>query len=225
MKNKTKKALIVWGGWDGHEPEQVSEIFNKLLTDEGFETEASDTLESFADAAKLSEYDLIVPVWTMGEIKHDYVLNVCNAVTGGTGIAGCHGGMCDSFRNSTEWQFMTGAQWVAHPGNDGTEYTVNIRKNSSSPIVEGLDDFKVSSEQYYIHIDPAVNILATTRFPVADGPHASNGEVDVPVVFTKSWGKGKVFYNSLGHHADVFAIPQALELMRRGFLWAAGGAR
>lgn len=225
MKNKTKKALIVWGGWDGHEPEQISEIFSKLLTGEGFETEVSDTLESFADAAKLSEYDLIVPVWTMGEIKHDYVLNVCNAVAGGTGIAGCHGGMCDSFRNSTEWQFMTGAQWVAHPGNDGTEYTVNIRKNSSSPIVEGLEDFKVSSEQYYIHIDPAVNILATTRFPVVDGPHASNGEVDVPVVYTKSWGKGKVFYNSLGHHADVFDIPQALELMRRGFLWAAGGVR
>ena len=221
MNTKGKKALIVWGGWDGHEPQQVSEIFRKVLLEEGFEVEVSDTLESFSNMDKLMELSLIVPLWTMGEIDGGYVKNVCDAVESGVGIAGCHGGMCDSFRMNTNWQFLTGAQWVEHPGNDGVEYIVNIRKNSSSPIISGIDDFTVKSEQYYIHYDPAVNILATTRFPLVDGPHAANGVVDVPVVFTKLWGKGRVFYNSLGHVANVFDVPQALQLMRNGFVWAA----
>jgi type 1 glutamine amidotransferase len=216
-----RKALIVHGGWIGHEPVEVAEVFNNILVNEGFETEVSDTLESFSDPEKLKQLHLIVPIWTMGEISETYAVNVAIAVESGVGMAGCHGGMCDAFRNNTTWQFLTGSQWVAHPGNDGVEYTVNIKKNSSSPIIEGIDDFTVKSEQYYIHIDPAVNVLATTRFPVVDGPHAANGIVDVPVAYTKLWGKGRVFYNSLGHHADVFNIPEAWKLMRNGFLWAA----
>jgi uncharacterized protein len=215
------KALIVQGGWDGHEPVQVSERFAEVLKVEGFEVEISDTLDSFKDEEKLMNLNLIIPVWTMGEITQEQISPVKKAVEAGVGLAGCHGGMCDSFRNSVGWQFMTGSQWVAHPGNDGTEYMVNIVKNSSSSIIEGINDFKVCSEHYYLHVDPAVNVLATTTFPVADGPHLSNGQVLMPVVYTKHWGAGRVFYNALGHHADVFDIPEAKELMRRGFLWAA----
>lgn len=216
----SKKALIVRGGWDGHQPMEVSGVFKKILEQEGFSIDISDTLDSFADEQYLAGLDLIIPLWTMGEIKEEYVDHVSKAVAGGVGLAGCHGGMCDAFRQSVHWQFMTGSQWVAHPGNDGTEYTVNIKKSGSSELIKGINDFKVKSEQYYIHVDPAVNVLATTRFPVVDGNHASNGQVDVPVAYTKMWGSGKVYYNSLGHHADIFDIPEAREMMRRGFLWA-----
>ena len=215
-----KKALIVQGGWDGHEPVQVSGRFEQMLRQEGFEVELSDTLQSFEDAEKQKALSLIVPVWTMGEITKEQCGAVVEAVASGVGIAGCHGGMCDAFRNNVDWQFMTGGQWVAHPGNDGVAYTVNI-KPAPSPIVEGITDFQVKSEQYYLHVDPAVCVLATTRFPVEDGGHTGNGIVDMPVVWTKYWGTGRVFYNSLGHHNDIFDIPQARELMRRGFLWAA----
>lgn len=217
-----KKALIVHGGWDGHEPVQVSELFCGILEKEGFEVEISDTLDAFLDAEKLRVLHLIVPVWTMGRITQEQITPVIEAVAAGVGIAGCHGGMCDSFRESVEWQFMTGGQWVSHPGGDGVEYKVNV-KRGSSPIVEGISDFDVKSEQYYVHIDPAIEVLATTRFPAVNWYHSSNGQVDVPVVWTKRWGHGRVFYNSLGHHADVFEIPAASELMRRGFLWAAEG--
>ena len=216
-----KKALIVRGGWDGHQPVEVSELFRDILVEEDFEVEISETLDAFLDAEKLKALDLIIPIWTMGSIKNEQVEPVMEAVASGVGLAGCHGGMCDAFRNNTTWQFLTGSQWVAHPGNDGVEYTVNIKKNSSSPIIEGIEDFAVKSEQYYIHIDPCVNVLATTRFPTVDGPHAANGIVDVPVVYTKLWGRGRVFYNSLGHNASVFDIPEARKLMRNGFLWAA----
>lgn len=217
-----KKALIVWGGWDGHEPEQVAGIFANILRNHQFDVEVADTLEAYADAEKLMGLDLIVPVWTMGEIPQAYVNNVSAAVQNGTGLAGCHGGMCDSFRHNVDWQFMTGGQWVAHPGNDGIEYMVEI-KQSSSPLVAGMEDFKVVSEQYYLHVDPAVEVLATTRFPVADGPHQLNKAVDMPVVWTKRWGIGRVYYNSLGHHADIVAMPEVTELMTRGLLWAAEG--
>ncbi|WP_042203442.1 ThuA domain-containing protein [Paenibacillus camerounensis] len=216
-----KKALIVRGGWDGHEPVQVSEIFAELLKAEGFEVEISDTLDSFKDEEKLLGLSLIVPIWTMGEISNEQLQPVLKAVAAGVGIAGCHGGMCDSFRNSVEWQFMTGSQWVAHPFNDGVDYVVNMVSSSSSPLIEGIKDFQVKSEQYYLHVDPCIDVLATTTFPVSEGPHSANGVITVPVVYTKKWGEGRVFYNSLGHHADIFDIPEAKELMRRGFVWAA----
>ena len=217
----SKKALIVWGGWDGHEPFKVASIMEEMLIESGWKVDKSDTLESFSNEGELKTYDLIVPCWTMGEIKHEYVMNVLNAVESGVGIAGCHGGMCDAFRTSTNWQFMTGAQWVEHPGGGDVIYEVNIKKNSSSPIISGIDDFTVKSEQYYIHIDPCVNVLATTQFPTVDGPHAANGQVDVPVVFTKLWGKGRIFYSSLGHVASVFDIKEVREIMKNGLLWAA----
>jgi uncharacterized protein len=214
-----RSALIVWGGWDGHQPREVAEVFARVLKVEGFEVEVSDTLDAFLDQQKLMSLSLIVPVWTMGKISDKQANPVFEAVGSGVGIAGCHGGMCDSFRENTEWQFMTGGQWVAHPGNDGIKYVVKMGPNSS-PITDGIADFSVSSEQYYMHVDPAVKVLATTRFPIADGPHVPNGAVDMPVIWTKLYGKGRVFYNSLGHQADVVAVEPTLTLMRRGFLWA-----
>lgn len=215
-----KKALIVQGGWDGHQPEQIAALYKDILEDENFTVEVSDTLDVYADAEKLKTLDLIVPQWTMGEIENNYVTNISEAVASGVGLAGSHGGMCDSFRNNVDWQFMTGGNWVAHPGNDGLEYTVNI-KHSSSILLDGIKDFKVVSEQYYLHVDPAIEVLATTRFPVAEGPHSSNGAVDMPVVWTKRWGTGRVFYNSLGHLANIIAMPEVSLIMRRGFLGAA----
>jgi type 1 glutamine amidotransferase len=218
-----KKVLILQGGWDGHQPELVSKRFAGLMERNGYQVEISNTLDSLADLDKLMDLDLIVACWTMDKINNDYVVNVSKAVGSGVGLAGCHGGMCDSFRENTEWQFITGGQWVSHPGGDGIEYTVNINKGSS-PIVEGLDDFTVCSEHYYMHVDPAIEVLATTRFPSVNYYHISNKPVDMPVAWTKFWGNGRVFYNSLGHHDDVFdKSPNAQILMERGMLWAAEG--
>lgn len=218
-----KKVLILKGGWDGHQPELVSKRFAGIMERNGYQVEISDTLDSLADLDKLMGLDLIIACWTMDKINNDYVVNVSKAVGSGVGLAGCHGGMCDSFRDNTEWQFMTGGQWVSHPGGDGIEYTVNINKGSS-PIVEGLDDFTVCSEHYYMHIDPAIEVLATTRFPSVNYYHISNKPIDMPVIWTKFWGNGRVFYNSLGHHDDVFDnSPNAQILMERGMLWAAEG--
>ena len=219
-----QQALIVWGGWLGHEPEQTAEIFRGVLEADGFAVEVATTLDRFVDDGRLSELDLIVPLWTMGTIAREQVEPVVEAVANGVGLAGCHGGMCDAFRDSVQWQFMTGGNWVSHPGGDGVEYTVNLR-HGSSEITAGMRDFSVRSEQYYLHVDPAVEVLASTRFPVVDWYHSSNGPVDMPVVWTKRWGAGRVFYNSLGHKADVIAQEAPLELMRRGFRWAAAGRR
>ena len=218
-----QKALIFYGGWEGHEPEPISRRLEAILKTHGFDVVRVAGTDCLLDGEALMGYDLIVPCMTMGTLPREAEKNVCHAVRCGVGLAGCHGGMCDAFRNSTDWQFMTGGQWVAHPGNDGTEYTVNICRGSS-PIIEGIEDFTMVSEQYYMHIDPAIEVLATTRFPVADGPHAGNKPVDMPVAWTKYWGQGRVFYCSLGHHDDVFEkYPEVSLLMERGMLWAADG--
>jgi hypothetical protein len=213
-------ALIVWGGWDGHQPQQVAEIFQRVLKEDGFEVRMSDSLDAFKTIDSIDGLSLIVPHWTMGKISGDQLNPVLKAVESGVGIAGCHGGMCDAFRENTEWQFLTGGQFVSHPGNDGTKYHVKVQK-AGNPITAGIEDFDVASEQYYMHVDPAVRVLATTEVPVADGPHVPNGRVDMPVVWTKYWGKGRVFYNALGHSPKLVESEPNLTLMRRGFGWAA----
>ena len=211
-----KKALFVWGGWEGHEPKKGVNIFAPFLEEQGYEVEISDTLDAYLDEEKMRSLSLIVPVWTMGTITREQSQGLLNAVKSGVGIAGWHGCMADSFRNDTEYQFMVGGQWVAHPGNI-IDYTVQVTR-PDDPIVEGITEFAMHSEQYYMHIDPLIEVLATTTF---SAQYASwiGGSV-VPVVWKKRWGEGKVFYSSLGHVAKDFDVPEARSIMQRGMLWA-----
>ncbi len=211
---RMKKALIVYGGWEGHFPKEVAALFSDWLNKEGFNVTVSDSLDALN---RLEDFDLFVPHWTMGEIDAQVMTKVSCAIQNGTGIAGCHGGMGDSFRNSTDWQFIVGGQFVAHPGNDGVRYEVQLLDDE---LTKNIENFFVETEQYYMHIDPAVKVLAITRFPVSSGPHDSNGEVEMPVIWTKKFGEGKVFYCSLGHHPDILKIPEVESLMRRGMVWA-----
>lgn len=213
------KALITWGGWDGHQPDVVATLFAGWLREAGMQVQVTDSLACFDDPDALADLSLIVPVWTMAEIVKEQAENAAAAVAAGVGLAGCHGGMCDAFRANVTWQFMTGAQWVAHPGNDGVDYRVRIISNHD--VVVDVADFDVSSEQYYLHVDPAVKVHAVCDFPVVEGPHSPNGPVEMPVVYTKRWGHGRVYYNALGHQANVIDHGPAAELMRRGLLWAA----
>ena len=213
-----KQVLIFQGGWAGHYPREISALFAEWLTDAGYAVTVSDTQECLADAQKLLTYDLIIPCWTMGTSSGAYEKNLCAAVRAGVGIAGCHGGMCDAFRNSTDYQFMTGGQWVAHPGNDGITYTVRVTDREHE-ITKGIADFTITSEQYYLHVDPAVDVLAVTDFTLPHGEGTKT--VTMPVAWTKYWGKGKVFYYSVGHTPKTFTdIPESAELMKRGLRWA-----
>jgi len=211
-----KSALFVWGGWDGHEPKQCVDIFVPLLQEQGYEVEISDTLDSYLDQDRMRSLSLVVQVWTMGSITDAQQKGLLEAIEGGVGFAGWHGGAGDSFRSSVDYQFMVGGQWVAHPGGV-IEYKVNIT-NHDDPITTGLEDFWMESEQYYMHVDPSNEVLATTTF---GGDHAPwiKGVV-IPVVWKRRWGQGRVFYCSLGHVAKDFDVPEAREIVRRGMLWA-----
>jgi len=211
-----KSALIVWGGWDGHEPKQCVDIFAPYLREQGYQVEIADTLDAYLDAEKMRSLNLIVPVWTTGTIEREQEQGLLAAVASGVGIAGWHGGMADSFRDNTEYQFMVGGQWVAHPGGV-IDYEVNVTK-PEDPIVAGISDFKMHSEQYYLHVDPSNEVLATTTF---GGEHAPWIEGTVmPVVWKRMWGQGRVFYTSLGHVASDFDVPEARTIVQRGMLWA-----
>ena len=216
QKNTGKKALIVWGGWDGHEPEKCVDIMAPLLQSEGFQVGISNTLDTYLDTEKMRSQNLIVQAFTMSQITGEQEKGLLTAIRSGVGLAGWHGGLADSFRNNTGYQFMVGGQWVAHPGGI-IDYEVNIIDHDD-PITKGISDFKMHSEQYYLHVDPVNEVLATTTF---SGEHAPwiDGSV-MPVVWKKMYGKGKVFYSSLGHVAKDFDVPEALEIMKRGMLWA-----
>jgi len=211
-----KSALFVWGGWEGHEPKQCVDVFAPILQEQGYEVEIFDTLDVYGDREKMLSLDLIVQAISMGAITPEQETGLLEAVKSGVGFAGWHGGTGDSFRNNTNYQFMVGGQWVAHPG-DVIDYQVNIVK-PDDPIVAGLEDFEMRSEQYYMHVDPSNEVLATTTF---GGEHVPWIEGCVmPVVWKRMWGQGKVFFSSVGHVARDFDVPQAREIVRRGMLWA-----
>ena len=211
----SKAALIFWGGWEGHTPARSADIVKELLTGHGFDVTLEQGTQALADP-KISQLDLIVPVITMSTIGKPELENLTSAVRRGTGLAGFHGTMCDSFRNEPEYQFMTGGQWVSHPGNI-IDYRVDIAK-PGDPIVAGIGGFAYRSEQYYMHVDPTNEVLATTTF---SGEHLDfiDGVV-MPVVWKRQYGKGRVFYSALGHTADEFAVPQMRTIFERGALWA-----
>jgi uncharacterized protein len=211
-----RKALIVWGGWPGHDPDLCASMIRGWLVDEGFDVRVETSTEAFGDAA-VHDLDLVVPIYTMSTIEKAHAVNLCEAVKGGVGLAGHHGGMCDAFRDSVEYQFMCGGQWVAHPGNI-IDYTVDITK-PDDPIMRGIAGFDHRSEQYYMHVDPANEVLATTTF-AADHADWIDGVV-MPVVWKKRFGKGRVFYSALGHRAYELDVPAIRTMMVRGMLWAA----
>jgi uncharacterized protein len=211
-----RDALIVWGGWNGHEPEQCASIIAGILREEGFQVHLENSTRAFA-SPRLHTMSLIVPIFTMSKIEKDEVANLSQAVREGAGLAGYHGGMGDAFREAVEYQFMCGGQWVAHPGNI-IDYRVNITR-PDDPVMEGIRDFDYRSEQYYMHVDPSNEVLATTTF---SGEHAPWIEgVVMPVVWKRRHGQGRVFYSSLGHVAKEFEVPEMRTIIRRGMVWAA----
>lgn len=212
-----KKVLYVYGGWEGHEPEQCRDIFVPWLKSEGAEVFLCDDLSCYDDSVLIAEVDLIIQHVTMSKITGSRERALLNAVKRGVGLAGWHGGIGDSFRDNTEFQYMVGGQWVAHPGGI-IPYRVTITDREDL-ITRGLEDFDIKSEQYYMHVDPNVKVLATTTFS-GDHDFWINGAV-MPVVWKKKYGKGRVFYSSLGHVASDFDIPEVFEIMKRGIKWAA----
>lgn len=214
-----KSALIVWGGWPGHTPEASAIVVANILVELGFDVSVADNTGAFA-APDLLNRDLIVPMITMSTIEKAELAGLTSAVRAGTGLAGFHGLMCDSFRGEPEYQFMTGGQWVAHPGNI-IDYRVNLTQ-TDHPITAGLTDFDYRSEQYYMHVDPSNTILATTRFT---GNHLADVDgVIMPVVWTRHYGNGRVFYSALGHTSDEFRVPAMATIFARGAVWAARSA-
>jgi hypothetical protein len=215
------EALIVWGGWEGHQPKQCAERFAPLLEAAGLKARVSDTLDVLLDADYLMSLTLFVPIWTMGRISKDQERNILAAVRGGVHIGGWHGGMGDSFRDSVGWQFLVGGQWVAHPGGV-IPYRVRI-SDADHPITRGLPDFDLVSEQYYMHVDPSNRVLADTCFAGdREGIDWIRG-CRMPVAWTRRYGAGRVFYASIGHVAADFDVEPARELVRRGLVWAAYG--
>ena len=212
---KGKNVLFVYGGWEGHEPVQTRDIFVPWLLLKGSNVKLSNSLDVYTDTAVMNNIDLIIQVWTMGEINNEQEKGLITAVKNGVGLAGWHGGLGDSFRNSVEFQYMVGGQWVAHPGGI-INYEVNIT-NHDDVVTKGLNDFEIESEQYYMHVDPNVKVLATTTFN-GDHDYWIDGAV-VPVVWKKMFGKGRVFYSSLGHVAKDFEIHEVIEIMKRGINW------
>jgi type 1 glutamine amidotransferase len=211
-----RTALIVYGGWEGHEPAECAAIYRRWLHEDGFTVRMETETKAFADPS-IHDLSLIVPIFTMSKIEKDEAENLTRAVQNGVGIAGHHGGMGDAFRDNVDYQFMVGGQWVAHPGNI-IDYTVDVTK-PDDPIMQGIKSFPYHSEQYYMHVDPSNEVLATTTFSGEYAPWIKG--VVMPVVWKRHHGQGRVFYSALGHQAKEFEVSEMATILRRGINWAA----
>ncbi|MEV0848137.1 ThuA domain-containing protein [Streptomyces sp. NPDC049954] len=209
-----RRALVVRGGWEGHSPVGITDLFLPFLKDAGYAVETSDSLDVYTDEARLAATDLVVQCWTMGTVTPEQSRGLAAAVRAGTGLAGWHGGIVDAFRGDVDYALLTGGQFLMHP-EGFHDHTVHI--GSDHPVVAGLDDFQVHTEQYWTATDPLVEVHATTVFP----PGADHDrEVVMPAVWTRHVGAGRVFVSTIGHKADDFDVPEVRTLTERGLLWA-----
>lgn len=211
-----KKSLIISGGYAPHRPLETAERVKSMLAEAGHEVELSDTLESY-DTVNLKDFDLIVPNWTLGEMSVATSKKLWEAIASGVGLGGFHGGMVDGFRDNERFRFIVGGAYAAEPGGI-CDYRVEIT-NRADPIMQGLEDFDHRSEQYYLHVDPAVEVLAVTRF--AAMPHPWIEGVVMPTVWKKRFGEGRVFFSALGHFPEELDNPSIRTILLRGLAWAA----
>lgn len=208
-----KKALIVYGGWDGHQPAECAQLFTKELEAHGVTVTVSESLDALNDPEQVKSYDLITPIWTMGKISDDQSKNLLEAIKAGCGFGGFHGGMGDAFRGNIDYEWAVGGIFVGHPHIG--DYTVRLTANRHEITADLPLEFPYNSEQYYMLIDPSIEVLADTLYD-HDGRRAV-----MPVVWTRSLGKGRVFFSALGHQAQEFTdFPQVKDMTVKGMLWA-----
>ncbi|MET8468590.1 ThuA domain-containing protein [Streptomyces sp. NPDC006422] len=226
-----KKALVVRGGWDGHQPVEATALFIPHLEAHGYEVRVEDSPKVYADAAYMAGVDLVMQCVTMSTIEREEFEGLRTAVENGTGLAGWHGGIADSYRNTADYLHLIGGQFACHPGKHPDErrgeqadnyvpYTVNMLPAAAHhPITEGIEDFDLVTEQYWVLADDYIDVLATTTQKVRpwDPWHR---EVTSPAIWTRGWGKGRIFVCTPGHHVDVLEHPSVRTIVERGLLWA-----
>ena len=212
-ENGRKCVLLLYGGWEGHQPERFADFAeNELLGD--FDVVRSRDLGMLCPDV-LAGFDLLVPIWTFGKISDTQETALLNAVADGMGIVAWHGN-ASSFLDSRLHKFVLGGQCVGHPG--GSDITYSVRFLGNDPLVDGLKDITITSEQYYLLIDPAVKVLATAYIDGNDMDWVSG--VQMPVAWKRQWGNGRVFYCALGHTLDVLEQPSVTTLLSRALHWA-----
>jgi uncharacterized protein len=205
------RALIVRGGWEGHEPVACTDLFIEFLTGQGFTVDVADTLHVYTDRRRLATAELIVQCWTRGRLTAEQEDGLVERVRSGAGFAGWHGGIIASGYENARYQHMVGGRFVFHP--DGfLDYAVDVVGNH--PIIAGVPRYEVHTEQYYCHVDPTLDVHATCTF-------ADSGAV-MPVVWTREHGAGRVFVSTLGHSPADLLVPHTRTITGRGLLWAAG---
>jgi len=212
-----RSILITWGGWNGHEPRKFIDYLVPWLKDNGAKVQVFNTLDPYLDKDLMGSIDLVVQIFTMSRITDEQEKGLINAVRNGVGMAGWHGGMCDAFRANVKYQYMTGGQWVAHPGGV-IDYEVDIIDERDA-VTSGLSRFAMRSEQYFMHVDPNVKVLASTTFNNKNDDWI--GGCVMPVVWKKMYGKGRIFFTSLGHNlSHVTDSEHGMEIIKRGIRWA-----
>jgi type 1 glutamine amidotransferase len=220
MPETTRRALVVRGGWEGHSPVEATEMFIPFLEKNNFVVDVHEGPAAYDDAEALLTTDLVLQCYTQGVATDQQVTNLATAVAAGTGLAGWHGGIVDSYRASPDYLHLTGGQWAAHPG-DFVDYEVEVvPERSDHPIVSGLDRWKHHTEQYWCLTDELNDVLVTSRFETADDTPWRT-DVVVPAVWTRQWGHGRVFVSTIGHKLEDLDVPEVRMLTERGLLWAA----
>ncbi len=231
MPQKTKQALIVRGGWDGHQPVEATELFIPYLEQNKYAVRIEESAAVYADTDYLRTVDLIVQCNTMTTIETAEFEGLRGAIEAGTGLAGWHGGIADSYRNNSDYLHLIGGQFACHPGKHPSErigeqsdnyvpYTVNIEPSAAEhPIVEGIEDFELVTEQYWVLHDSYIDVLATTTQAVRAWDPWTR-PVTSPAVWTRQWGQGRIFVATPGHRVEILANPNVKSIIERGMLWA-----
>ena len=163
----------------------------------------------------LAKYDALMVFANWNEIDAAAEKALLDFVASGKGFLPIH---CASycFRNSDAYVKLVGGQFWRHTMDSVTTQTVQ----AAHPIMQGLNPFTAYDETYlHSQLQPDNNILAVREIK-ADQEKDKPGQATEPYTWTRTHGKGKVFYTAYGHDERTWNQPGFQELIYKAILWS-----
>jgi type 1 glutamine amidotransferase len=181
-----------------------------------FRVTATEDLSTLTSSG-LAAYDVLFFALTSGELplSAEQRSAILGFVSGGGGFLGAHSAT-DTLYGWPEYGEMIGAYFREHPW---TQQGTVVVEDGSHPAAAGVgSQFSINEEFYTFRENPRPRVQVLLRLDA--GSVGASG--DYPLAWTRAHGRGRVYYNALGHFSGTWQDTRFQRQLRGAIAWAAG---
>jgi len=218
--------VLILSGRNNHDWRQTTPALEKMYRgSDRFVVDVTEDPNKCA-ADMLAGYDVLVSNWCAWpdvtgrqwgpEVEKAFV----DFVGGGKGFVLFHAASA-TFHDWPEYQQIVGATWKLGTTGHGAIHSFKVTVvDANHPVTAGVPDFWIHDELWHrMGAQPKINVLCRAFSSKENG----GSGLSEPVVIWTQFGKGRCFYNILGHDARTMQNTAWRTLMLRGTEWAATG--